>query len=367
MAETDDKPAALKEIFDRARLRKFADDMASIKGGFDRERFMAIAARNLDGLGIMQRMRQVAEAFDATLPADFETAVGLVRELAPRVQHGFASIALCEFVLIRGRGHFDAALAALAALTRYGSAEFAIRPFLQDDLARGLQTMRRWADDENEHVRRLASEGARPRLPWSFHIRALVADPSPALPILDALKADPSLYVRKSVANHLNDIGKDHPALLVETVSGWDRSDARTAWIAKHALRTLIKSGDAGALAVIGAGEAAKAEVTRFVVAPAEMKLGERLAISASITSTATGPQRVVADYAIHYVKKSGRPSRKVFKLKVLELAPGQTADLSISQILKDFTTRTHHPGQHKVELMLNGAVVAEGGFDLMA
>ena len=225
--------------------------------------------------------------------------------------------------------------------------------------------MREWSTDENEHVRRLASEGCRPRLPWSFQFRDAVADPSLTMPILEALRADPSLYVRKSVANHLNDISKDHPHWLVDKLSSWPRGNAHTEWIIGQALRTLVKRGHTGALALVGVTGEARARVETFSVAPTSLVLGNRVSISAAIVSTATDRQKIVADYAIHYVRKNGTPSRKVFKLKTFTLDPNASQPLSISQSIRDFTTRTHNAGFHRVELMLNGQTVAESGFEL--
>jgi 3-methyladenine DNA glycosylase AlkC len=365
---TDDtQPAALKEIFDRARLAHFASETKAIWPAFDDRRFLALATEGLDNLGIIQRMRQAAEAFGATLPDDFDRAIGILSELAPRIRHGFASITLCEYVALHGQAHFDRSMEALKLFTTYGSAEFAIRHFLAADFDRTLTVMRGWAEDDNEHVRRLASEGSRPRLPWSFQLKNLVADPRPTLPILDRLKADDALYVRKSVANHLNDIGKDHPDVLVDIVSGWDRGDARTAWIVKHALRTLVKKGDALALAIVGASGEADVRVERFSVSPGRLRLGDRVTIAGAVVSTSDDDQRLVVDYAIHYVKKLGKTSRKVFKLKEISLRAGETAPLSISQVIRDFTTRTHQPGFHRVELLVNGQTLAESGFEIVA
>lgn len=356
---------ALKEIFDRKRLRHFADETKAVWPAFDSGRFFALATEGLDGLGIMQRMRLTAQSFGRTLPGDFPAALTILRDLAPRINHGFASITLCEYVALHGRDDFERSMEALHFFTRFGSAEFAIRHFLKDDFDRTITVMRRWAQDENEHVRRLASEGSRPRLPWSFQLKNLTADPSPMAQILDALKADDSLYVRKSVANHLNDIGKDHPDYLLERLSTWPGDNPHTRWIVRHALRTLIKQGEPRALALVGVTGKADAVVEGFAVTPARLTLGERLSLSARIASTAKEGQRIVADYAIHYVKKNGASSRKVFKLKTFELAPGETVALAISQAIRDFTTRIHYPGFHKVELMLNGEVVADGGFEL--
>lgn len=355
----------LKHIFDVARLQHFARETKAIWPAFDETRFFLAASDSLDNLGIMQRMRQVATSFAETLPSDYAEALNILKQLAPRVQHSFAAISLSEFVVLRGVTDFDLSMDALRYFTRYGSAEFAIRHFLIADMDRTLTVMRGWAEDGNEHLRRLASEGARPRLPWSFQLKSLQADPSLSMPILERLKADTSLYVRKSVANHLNDFSKDHPEWLVGQLGTWDQSTPETAWIVKQAVRTLVKKGEPRALALIGASDTAHARIDEFAVMPVKLHLGDRLAITATVVSTGQTRQKIVADYAIHYVKASGRPSRKVFKLRLLDLALGETASLSISQTIKDFTTRKHHPGWHRVELLLNGRTMAESGFEL--
>ncbi|AWC21054.1 DNA alkylation repair enzyme [Aminobacter sp. MSH1] len=356
---------ALKEIFDRDRLRHIADETASISPAFDAEKFLSLATENLDELGIMQRLRQTATSLHGSLPGGFEHAIEVLHELAPRIQHGFASIVLSEYVALYGKGHFDLSMQALSSFTRFGSAEFAIRHFLAKDFDRTLEVMHGWALDDNEHVRRLASEGSRPRLPWSFQLKQLIKDPSPTAPILEALRSDPSLYVRKSVANHLNDISKDHPDKVIDRVSGWDMDDRNTAWIVKHALRTMIKKGDARALGAIGTTGKPMVRVDTFAIQPAAILLGGRITLKASIASTAETVQQLVVDYAVHYVKKSGGSSKKVFKLKEINLAPGGQKELSISQAVRDFTTRKHYPGHHLVELIVNGETVAEGGFEL--
>lgn len=364
MTDSTQAPPALKEIFNRERLRHIAGEAGAVWPLFDQKRFMMHAAQGLEDLGIMQRMRQVAVGLRETLPEDFSKAIAIVENLAPRVGHAFAAISLSEFVALYGQDHPARSLEALRFLTRFGSSEFAIRHFLVADFDRTLAEMGRWVQDENEHVRRLASEGLRPRLPWSFQLKNLIADPSPALPILEALKNDPSLYVRKSVANHLNDISKDNADLLLGRLAGWDMADAHTAWIARHALRTLIKKGDPKALALIGATGKADVRVETFAVEPARIRLGERITTRVKLASTTDSAQRLVIDYAVHYPKKNGI-SRKVFKLKETELPPNSGCDLAISQTVKDFTTRKHNAGFHRVELMVNGEVLAESGFDL--
>lgn len=355
----------IKEIINRERLAHIAQETATISRGFDAARFKALAMENLDALGVMQRIRRVATSLHLALPGGYADNVDVLCALAPRIDHGFASIALAEYVALYGQDHFDLSMEALRFLTRFGSAEFAVRPFLARDLDRTLAVMAGWARDENEHVRRLASEGSRPRLPWSFQLKELVADPQPAASILEALKSDPSLYVRKSVANHLNDITKNHPEWVLERLALWPMDNPHTKWIARHALRTLIKKGDRGALAVIGAGGRPQVRIENFAIAPGGITLGERITLGASIISTSDQPQRLVVDYAIHYVKKSGMPSRKVFKLKEMDLTPADRREFSASQMIRDFTTRKHYTGHHRVELVVNGEVLAESGFEL--
>ena len=361
-----DTPApALKEMFNEARYRKMARDVAAVQRGFDENRFLKLTLPDLEPLALLQRLRRATEALRATLPEKYPAALGVLRKLAPSHGEGFTALVLPDFVGLYGREDFDLSLDALKFFTPFGSSEFAIREFLRLDLARTLRVMEKWARDENEHVRRLASEGCRPRLPWSFKLTALIADPSPVAPILERLNADPSLYVRKSVANHLNDITKDHPAWVLDRIDAWDLENKPTAWIAKRALRTLIKKGDRRALAVIGAGAQAEVRVDRFTVAPAAIRLGEAITFSFEIISLAKAPQRLVVDYAIHYVKQSGATSAKVFKLKELTLAAGEKLTVAKRQRVQDFTTRKHHAGSHRVELMINGEIFAAGSFVL--
>jgi 3-methyladenine DNA glycosylase AlkC len=357
--------SALKEIFNAARFRSVAGEMTAISPRFDAKRFLSTALAGLGDLTLLQRLRRMTEALHLALPGDYRNNLGLLRQLAPRIRHNFASLALPDYVALYGLDDFDASMDALKFFTPFGSSEFAVRPFLRNNLARTLLVMETWSRDPNEHVRRLASEGCRPRLPWSFRLDALIADPSPVAPILDNLKADPSLYVRKSVGNHLNDITKDHPAWVFDRLKTWPLENPHTAWIAKRALRTLVKKGDRRALAAIGAGAKPRVHIREFKINPRKVRLGDRLALACHLTSTSPKPQRLVVDYAVHYVKKSGLTSAKVFKWKEITLRPGAALPLARTQQIRDFTTRTHHPGRHEVDLLINGQILARDYFVL--
>jgi len=212
---------ALKEIFNAARLEHIAHEMRAVYPAFDAKDFLRMANDGLAELSVMQRMARVSECLQAVLPLSYEASLDVLRDLAPRLNSMFVGMFLPHYVACYGRHAFDLSLDALKYFTRFGSSEFAVRHFLRDDLERTLEVMHAWALDPDEHVRRLASEGSRPRLPWSFHLEPIQANPELAAAILDTLKADSSLYVRKSVANHLNDVTKAHPAWVLDRLEGW--------------------------------------------------------------------------------------------------------------------------------------------------
>ncbi len=364
MSDASESAPQLKEWFDEARHQVVARELASLTPKFRAEVFLQTALEGLEARTLMQRVHQCAVAAEAALPGAYQQKVAVLRKLAPRLGHAFVAIFLCDFVATFGRDEFDFSMEALRFFTPFGSAEFAVRPFLVEDQARALQTMRQWALDPDEHVRRLASEGSRPRLPWGLRLAALVRDPAPTLPILEALKTDDSLYVRRSVANHLNDITKDHPDFVLQLLEGWELEKAELRWIAKHACRTLIKRGNPRALKLFGFGK--KAEIIAGLhTSPKVLALGDRLTLNAAITSTSTRAQRLVIDYVIHYVKAGGGAFEKVFKWTETSLAPQATLALAKSQVIRDFTTRRHYPGAHRVDLQINGQRVAQAEFVL--
>ncbi|MDB6154540.1 MAG: alkylation repair enzyme [Chthoniobacteraceae bacterium] len=356
---------ALKELFNAARFQHIANELAALHPGFAAARFLELSLAEMEELSLMQRLRRMTESLHATLPADYRKTVAILRQLAPRINRGFVTLVLPDYTALYGLDDFQASMDALKFFTPFGSSEFAIREFLRRDLSRTLAVMEAWSRDSDEAVRRLASEGSRPRLPWSFRLQSLVEDPSPTAAILENLKADPSLYVRKSVANHLNDITKDHPGWVLDRLEKWSLKNPHTAWIVKHALRTLIKKGDQRALALIGAGEKAEVLVHDVEIKPRAITLGDQITLSFCLESTSQKPQRLVVDYIVHYVKKSGATSGKVFKLKEFTLGPGESLSIARTQNIRDFTTRIHHPGRHEVEVVINGKSVARDFFEL--
>ncbi len=359
MPQEQESAPLLKDLLNPQALARIGHAAAQVHPAFDAQVYLARACEGLETLSIMQRMGRAADSLRGQLPADTPQALALVRQMAPLLPRGFAHMVLPELVGRHGLDHFELSLQALRELTPYSSAEFAIRPFIAQDPEGVLAQALRWAEDDNEHVRRLASEGTRPRLPL------LQAEPQRAWLILEKLSADPSAYVRRSVANHLNDMAKDHAAWVLDQLAGWPRERAETQWIVKHALRNLIKAGHPRALQLVGVTHGAQVQLKAFALSPSTLRLGQTLQLQATLHSTARQTQKLVVDYAIHYVKKNGTTSRKVFKLRTLQLGGGAELRLEKKQTLADFTTRVHYPGRHTVELLVNGQTLAQGHFDL--
>jgi 3-methyladenine DNA glycosylase AlkC len=334
----------------------------------------------LDRLELKQRVAHVANALAATLPADFAAAAAVLeRSLAPpRADTDVGKLAatdaglagwivwpMTEFVAQRGLAFPERALRALRELTQRSTAEFAIRPFLVAHEELTLRTLHSWLADPNPHVRRLISEGSRPRLPWGIRLRRFVADPSRTLPLLEALQDDASEYVRRSVANHLNDIAKDHPGV----VAAWLERHLPAAppprrALLQHASRTLIKRGDRRVLAAWGLAGTLRGAAT-LRITPQRVRLGERMQLAVSLWSTAQRAQRLVVDYVVHHVKADGSTSPKVWKGWRLELARGERRELTKGHSWQPTTIRTDRPGRHAVDLLVNGRVVAQAAFTL--
>ncbi len=349
---------------------------------FERETFFRQAAEGLDTLELKARAMQVCSALEATLPADFGDACNVIETSlaapwpddrlsagdATTVDSGLAGWILWpagEYIARRGQHDPERALHALRAITQRFTAEFAIRPFIVNHPARVFAMLERWADDPSAHVRRLVSEGSRPRLPWGLQLKSLVADPSPTLPLLRRLQDDPSEYVRRSVANHLNDIAKDHPALVAQWLREHlpEAPPARRALL-RHASRTLIKKGHPEVLAAWGLDRAFQGEVA-FKLGPRRVKVGDTLALTLTLNSTARRVQKLAIDYVVHHVKADGRTTPKVFKGWTLDLPAGESVVLDKRHSMRAVTTRRYHAGTHAVEVQVNGRVVASAPFTL--
>jgi 3-methyladenine DNA glycosylase AlkC len=373
-----------KNLLNSARVRHAAAQLRRVEPAFDAERFIGLASHGLETLEMKARAMQICDALEVTLPDDFNTAATLLETALAPPQTGEPVVGSAadmaaegsglagwilwpvgEYIARRGQAEPERALAALHALTQRFTAEFAIRPFIVNHPELAYRTLQRWTADPNPHVRRLASEGSRPRLPWGLQLRSAVSDPSPGLPLLLALQDDSSAYVRRSVANHLNDIARDHPPLLAAWLAAHlpGASRERQALL-RHASRTLIKRGDARVLQVWGLGRALRGTAA-LTLSEASVKVGQSITLTLALQSTAARPQTLAIDYALHHVKADGSTRPKVFKGWLVELPAHGRLELVKHHSMRVVTTRRYHAGLHRVEVQINGSPLASAGFRL--
>jgi len=354
---------ALKDMFNKQFYQRLAMEFSKADKNFHAENFQKDVLKGLAEMSLNQRLRHTTVTMKKYLPADYSRSLDIIYQVIPAFKSHYTCFIFPDFVGQYGHDHVSLSLDALKELTKFGTSEFAIREYIKRDLKGTLKVMNKWAVDENVHVRRLASEGCRPRLPWSFNIAEIMANPELTRPILEKLKADSELYVKKSVANHLNDFSRTHTDWMLDLVNSWDKKNEHTAWIIKHASRTLIKKGHPGSLAVFDFEKNVKLELKNLKLKSPKIKIGDDLGFSFDIVSGKSKAQKLVIDYAVHYAKKSGTAGRKVFKLKELQLQPGANVTISKKQSFKDFSTRKHYPGKHALEIMVNGKSYAKKEF----
>jgi 3-methyladenine DNA glycosylase AlkC len=355
---------AMNELINRKNVEALAGVLVTAAPG-TRWPHVAAAATTLDGLSLRGRTDHVSGALLADLRhvpgADYATAARVFRSALnnPRftgwILWPVSETAVTLALESAPAADFVDCLALLAELTPRLTGEFAIRRLLARDPDTALQVILQWTSHPDEHVRRLASEGTRAYLPWAVRVAALVERPEATVPILNALYRDPSEYVRRSVANHLNDLARHSAEAVVATAAGWLAApDANTAWVVRHGLRTLIKKGNPGALALQGFAPASVA-VTALRLDRQVVAMPEDLGFEFEISNTGPADAQLAVDYAVHYRKANGSQSVKIFKLTALTLAAGETKTLAKRHAFKPMTTRVHHPGLHALELQVNG------------
>ena len=363
----------LKNHFGPEVARLWARWMQDSLPGFRSKDFLRQALAGFDDLELMPRGRHLGEVVARHLPENFPRAARVLRRILEKAEAPEKGNPIGSFVFLpagivaasRGLGHFDESMELLKALTKRFTSEFAIRPFLREHPERCFAVLRDWTADPDENVRRLVSEGTRPRLPWAERVPALLRDPRPGLELLEALKDDPAEYVRRSVANHLNDIGKDHPARLISTARRWGKGAGEERLrLLRHALRSLVKAGHPDALGLLGFGKEPRVAIKKSSVLPSRVSLGETVEISASLR--AEEDARVLLDYRIHFRKANGGTSPKVFKGTTMELRAGESRSWRASFAAVTRSTRVLYPGSHFVEICLNGKVHPLGGFELV-
>ncbi len=368
----------LKSLFNVDVIAAIGHHLRRAHPAFDCAGFEADASDGLEALELKARAAQITRALRSRLPEPFPAACAvLTASLHPDGEgpgagasdmhglRGWAVMPLADYVAAHGAAQPDVALATLAAMTRCFTAEFAVRPFLARDPEHALAFLARCATDPDWRVRRLASEGSRPRLPWGLRLQAFVADPAPLLPLLETLRDDPCENVRRSVANSLNDIAKDHPDRVAAIAARWlsDAPPERRRLVA-HACRTLVKQCHPGALAALGL-DAAPVALLRLETATPNVRFGTALEITAELRLGGKVPRRIALDYVVFHRKANGTLTPKVFKWTVMTLAPGQTRRLDRRHPMRPITTRRYFDGPHRLEIVANGSVLGGLAFEL--
>ena len=352
-------------------IRGLGEQIRRVYPGFPLDAYQAAATDGLEALELKPRVAQVADALRDALPEAWPDALQVLVDALPdpmedteAVSSGFPLWPVLHCVEVHGLGHPAASVDALHPMTKRFSAEFAIRPYLDQhpDVAWGR--VARWVTDPDVHVRRLCSEGTRPRLPWGIRLRDSVADPSRGLAVIERLVDDPEAYVRTSVANHLNDISKDHPELTVEVAGRWlaGGTEGRT-WIVNRGLRTLVKQGHEGALSLLGFG-APRARLEAIGVSPDPAEIGAKVELSATVLADAD--QRYLVDWIVRAPRADGSLGHRVVKGKQVDVTKGQTVALTQRLSLKPVTTQVTRPGRWEVAIQVNGEVLGETAFEVV-
>ena len=370
-----------KNVFNPDMIDAMGQHFGRQSGAFDAERFSRAATKGLDALEFKQRSDQIADALELCLPNDFRSACGILTgalhleddvDLSDQTTdahgiRGWGIIPMTEYVARAGLSDFDFSMDVLKEMTKRSSAEFAVRPFLKADPVRAMRHVIAWSEDDNYHVRRLASEGIRPRLPWGMRLNAFVEDPSPILPVLKNLRDDEKEYVRRSVANNLNDIAKDHPDIVARIARDWlaGNPGRNRERLVRHACRSLIKAGHRATLEALGYGPP-EVMLSSLELDRDTIDFGETLRISAELVSTSNKPQDLVIDYVVHHQKANGKTTPKVFKWATLRLKGGEQKRLEKTHALRPITTRVYYSGRHVIELQANGQRLGQCAFTLV-
>lgn len=358
-------PEPLKNEFNEAFVNKLGDLLAERDESFNLDGFVcAIINDRWEDRELKARMRHITNMVHAHSSLEYPDQLNTMTQISSHFG-GLSGMTFPDFVEVYGLDHLEESMKALKEMTKHSSSEFAIRPFIVKYQNEVMKAMLEWSRDDNEHVRRLASEGCRPRLPWAMALPEFKKDPSLILPILENLKADESLYVRKSVANNINDITKDNPEVALALCEKWYGNNAHTNWIVKHGLRNLLKKGNKRALQIIGFDDSARVEVLSLQLSQNKVKLGDSMNIEFQISNLESSIAYAKVGYVVSYQKANGSLSDKIFHVAEREFNPEESISFKKKLSFKDLTTRKHHAGLHKIGVLVNGKKLAEKAFEL--
>jgi 3-methyladenine DNA glycosylase AlkC len=364
-------PTPLKYKYDPTFFEGLCNVLQETIPGFDERQFIyRVFDKTWPDLELKERVRKITLVLHQFMPQDFSLAANLIvcisRSLLDRKQNfPFGNIFLPDYVAVFGLSEFKASMAAMVEVTKLVSAEFAIRPFLLRYPQETMAQMLDWSCSECASVRRLASEGCRPRLPWATALPAFKNDPAPVLRILENLKADPADTVRRSVANNLNDIAKDNPELVLRTASGWSKQDPATRWIVQHGCRTLLRKGNVEALRMHGFNAGNRCDI-RNVTRSEHIKIGQDFTFHFEFRNKESATHRYRLAYAIDYLTATGKKSRRIFRIGEYDVTPAIPLQISRKKSFRDLATRRHYPGRHRLGILANGKEVFTVDFSVL-
>jgi 3-methyladenine DNA glycosylase AlkC len=364
----------VRDVFNENVVNQLAANLVRVWDEFDTNGFRQFINAKLKSLTFSERAALIRDSLWEYLPKDYPRALEILLKALPSELpnceitgfDGFIVIPMNDFVAKYGLDSYDLSMRALYQMTKRFTAEGAIRTFILKYPKQTLAILSEWVQDENCHVRRLVSEGTRPRLPWAIQLKPFIENPLPVLKLLEKLKTDPELMVRRSVANNLNDIAKDNPDQVVETLRRWSRvENDGTQWLIRHAARTLVKQGNREILAILGYSPDASISVSKIKLDKAIVHLGDTLDFSFTIRSTSEQAQNLVIDYVVHHVKANGKLAPKVFKLTKKTLEAGKVITISKTHSFRSISTRKYYTGSHALEIQVNGTGYGKAVFHL--
>lgn len=369
-----DDSKLFKDVFFKAGfIHQFADALAVHIPGFDRVTFeRRVFDKEWKHKELKQRIRHITHVLHDVLPAHFPDAAKTIVAITQQLQSqnikelSFGYVCLPEYIEVYGVEYFKESIAAIEQVTQFMTCEFAVRPFIIKYGDRMMQQMMKWAAHKHPRVRRLASEGCRSRLPWAMALPAFKKDPTPILSILEKLKTDEDIWVRKSVANSLNDISKDNPELVLQLFKNWKGNNKHTDWIIKHGSRTLLKQGHTEVLELFGFKKDKSVKLDGFKIQTSKVKMGKDLVFSFDLHNSSRQQKIVRLEYAMYFNRANGTLSKKVFKISEREYSAGEQYSVTRKQSFKPITTRKYYPGLHKVSVIVNGHEMIDGEFLLM-
>ncbi|MDG1393889.1 MAG: DNA alkylation repair protein [Flavobacteriaceae bacterium] len=362
-----------KNIYNQKFFDSFIDIVQQIKPDFDKKAFLnCINDNEWENRELKQRMRHISIVLKNHLSENFSKNVDIILMLISQLEKNgiredsIEFMFLPDFIELYGLENYDTSIKAFERITQFTSCEFAVRPFIIKYEAEMVKQINIWSKHKHPMVRRLATEGARPRLPWAMAIPSLKNNPTPIISILERLKNDKSESVRRSVANNLNDISKDNPNTVIKLVKSWQGKTTETDWLIKHACRTLLKQGNLEVLKLFGFGAIDKIKIDKFKILTPKVKIGSFLEFAFELKNTNNLASKIRLEYGLYYQKANGTLSKKVFKISEKQYSENSTTRINRKQSFKIITTRKFHIGQHQLSIITNGKEFDKIDFELI-